>query len=74
MTLRCVKDGDLLYNNSKDDFPLNTVEGILFNTYTADSIHNPQKPFGKLAWNFIALAVSRICLCFLSTTPFCCGV
>ena len=44
MTLRCVKDGDLLYNNSKDDFPLNTVEGILFNTYTTDSIHNPQKP------------------------------
>lgn len=49
-------------------------EGSRFMMYVAVSIHSPQNLMGILAWKRIVLAISNRCLCFLSTTPFCCEV
>ena len=42
--------------------------GSLFMIYTAVRTHSPHKYKRILDWNFRALAILKICWCFLSTT------
>nr|GEU54637.1 hypothetical protein [Tanacetum cinerariifolium] len=50
------------------------LDGSQLIKYAAASIQYPQKCIGKFAWDLKALATSNMCLCFLSTLAFCCGV
>lgn len=50
------------------------LEGSLLIKYVAVNKQSPQIFLGKWDWNKRALQVSSKCLCFLLTTPFCCGV
>ena len=42
--------------------------------YVAANKHSPQNCLGKEAWKVMTLTLSRRCLCFLSTRPFCWGL
>ena len=61
-------------SNSKEHLLLREADGILFIKQTAVKTQSTQRCKGMLDWNFKALAKSKMCWCFFSTTTFYWGV
>ena len=63
-----------MYNFSYGVLLNKGLRGIRLIKYVAQRRASPQYCNGNFAWKNKDLAVASRCLCFLSTTPFCCGV